>query len=108
MVTWEMLEERNSELHAELAESEKITQTLRGALWENENVLTAMDEAEEEDGNGVSHNEVVPQPEGYEYPDTVSAPEAPYEEDEAHQEVVEPPVEEHWDWENSEVRDGQS
>ena len=90
MVTREMLEERNTELHAELDGYEKACLQLRGALWENQNVLTAMDEMEEEDGNGVSHNEVVPQPEGYcpEVPDSVV--EAPYEEDESWSEEVAP------------------
>ncbi len=93
MVTREMLEERNAELHAELAEYERACAMVRGALLENQNVWAAMDEVEEEDGNGVSHNEVVPQPEGW-----VEAPEewvpedrlgeAPYEEDESWSEVV--------------------
>ncbi len=88
MVTREMLEERNIELQVELAEYEKACLQLRGALWENQNVLTAMDEMEEEDGNGVSHNEVVPLPEDYECPEP--GVEAPYEEDEAWSEVVAP------------------
>ena len=90
MVTREMLEDRNVELQVELVEYEKACLQLRGALWENQNVLTALDELEEEDGNGVSHNEVVPQPEGYcpEVPEP--GVEAPYEEDEPWQEVVAP------------------
>ncbi len=94
MVTREMLEERNAELHAELAEYEKACQTLRGALWENQNCLMAMGEMEEEDGNGISHNEVVPQPCGYPVGYEMGAKEmyeedeAPYEEDEPWSEVV--------------------
>ncbi len=106
MVTREMLEERTAELHAELTEYEKACQTLRGALWENQNCLTAMDEMEEEDGNGISHNEVVPQPEEYdpwqENEDKVDClDEAPYEEDEPWHEVVP-------QWWEEEVKDGQS
>lgn len=92
MVTREMLEERSVEIQVELADYEKACQHLRGALWENQNVLTAMDEMEEEDGNGVSHNEVVPLPEDYVCPEPCT--EAPYEEDESWSEVVAPPSEE--------------
>ncbi len=90
MVTREMLEERNVELQVELAKYEDACQLVRGALWENQNVLDAMDDMEEEDGNGISHNEVVEQPEGY-CPE-VSEPvvEAPYEEDKSWSEVVAP------------------
>ncbi len=91
MVTREMLEERNVELQVELAKYEDACQLVRGALWENQNTLTAMDELEEEDGNGVSHNEVVPLPEDYEYPEP--RVEAPYEEDQAwHEEEWPEPV----------------
>ena len=93
MVTREMLEERNVELHEELSDYEKACVHLRGAIWENQNVLTAMDELEEEDGNGISHNEIVPQPEDYEPEEWVPEPyEAPYDEEDngvSHNEVVE-------------------
>ncbi len=105
MVTREMLEERTAELRVELAEYEKACQMVRGALWENQNVLTAMDEMEEEDGNGISHNEVVPQPEGCCPDANEPAIEAPYEEDEAWSEVVNEWVESN---RYPEVEDGQS